>query len=335
MGLIMNGLTLIIYWLGATLINNGDIEYSLLAIFSQYSMHVVMSFMVISMTLTMIPRGFVSAKRVNEVLDKETKIKDGFGNKDSKEVGTVEFRNVSFKYPGAEAYVLKDISFKVNKGDTVAFIGSTGSGKSTLINLIPRFYDVSDGKVLVDGIDVKFYKIEDLRKKMGYVPQKGVLFSGTIKSNILYGKEDASDEEISDALEIAQAKEFVDKLEDGINYSIAQGGTNVSGGQRQRLCIARAVVRKPEIFIFDDSFSALDYKTDKILRSVLKDKTKDSTKLIVAQRIGTIIDADLIVVLDNGEVVGMGKHQELLEKCDVYREIALSQLSKEELAYGK
>ena len=217
----------------------------------------------------------------------------------------------------------------------MAFIGSTGSGKSTLINLIPRFYDVTEGKVLVDGVNVKDYKLEDLRNKMGYVPQKGVLFSGTIESNIRYGKIDATDKEIQNALEVSQAKEFVSKLDEGLDYKIAQGGTNVSGGQRQRLCIARAVVRNPEIFIFDDSFSALDYKTDKILRAALKEKTRHSTKLIVAQRIGTIIDADLIIVLDEGKVVGMGKHQDLLKNCEVYREIALSQLSEEELAYGK
>jgi len=335
MTLIMNGLSLIIYWFGAALINKGGIEYSSLAIFSQYSMHVVMSFMVISMTLTMIPRGFVSSKRINEVLDKDGKIKDGLGNRETKGYGSVEFKNVSFKYPGAEEYVIENVSFKASKGETVAFIGSTGSGKSTLINLIPRFYDVTEGKVLVDGVNVKDYKLEDLRNKMGYVPQKGVLFSGTIESNIRYGNAEATDKEIENALEVSQAKEFVSKLDEGLNYKIAQGGTNVSGGQRQRLCIARAVVRNPEIFIFDDSFSALDYKTDKILRAALKEKTRHSTKLIVAQRIGTIIDADLIVVLDEGKVVGMGKHQELLKNCDVYREIALSQLSEEELAYGK
>ena len=335
MTIIMNGLSLVIYWFGAALINKGGIEYASLAIFSQYSMHVVMSFMVISMTLTMIPRGFVSAKRINEVLDKDSKIKDGLGNREPKGYGSVEFKNVSFKYPGAEEYVIENVSFKANKGETVAFIGSTGSGKSTLINLIPRFYDVTEGKVLVDGVNVKDYKLEDLRNKLGYVPQKGVLFSGTIESNIRYGNLDATDKDIEKALEISQAKEFVSKLDEGLDYKIAQGGTNVSGGQRQRLCIARAVVRNPEIFIFDDSFSALDYKTDKILRAALKEKTRHSTKLIVAQRIGTIIDADLIVVLDEGKVVGMGKHQELLQSCDVYREIALSQLSEEELAYGK
>ena len=335
MTLIMNGLSLVIYWLGASLINSSSIEYASLAIFSQYSMHVVMSFMVISFTITMIPRSFVSAKRINEVLDKTIRIRDGHGVKETEEVGTVEFKNVSFKYPGAEEYVVEGVSFRAEKGETVAFIGSTGSGKSTIINLIPRFYDVTSGKVFVDGVNVKDYKLEDLKNKMGYVPQKGMLFSGTIESNIRYGKEDATDEEIAEALRVSQAEEFVSKLDEGLNYQIAQGGTNVSGGQRQRLCIARAIVRKPEIFIFDDSFSALDYKTDKVLRKALKEYTKDSTKLIVAQRIGTIIDADKIVVLDQGRVVGIGKHQELLNSCEVYKEIALSQLSKEELEYGK
>ena len=335
MSLLMNGLSLIIYWFGATLINKGNIEYSSLAIFSQYSMHVVMSFMVISFSITMIPRSIVSAKRINEVLDKTNRVRDGHGAKETDEVGTVEFKNVSFKYPGAEEYVVEGVSFKANRGETVAFIGSTGSGKSTLINLIPRFYDTTSGKVFVDGINVKDYKLEDLRNKMGYVPQKGMLFSGTIESNIKYGKEDAGMEEMLEALKVAQASEFVSKLDEGLNYPIAQGGTNVSGGQRQRLCIARAIVRKPEIFIFDDSFNALDYKTDKVLRAALKEHTKDSTKLIVAQRIGTIIDADQIVVLDEGKVVGIGKHQELLKSCEVYKEIALSQLTEEELAYGK
>ena len=335
MTLIMNGLSLVIYWFGASLINSGSIEFADLAIFSQYSMHVVMSFMVISFTITMIPRSMVSAKRINEVLDKTIKIRDGHGVKESEEIGTVEFKNVSFKYPGAEEYVVEGVSFRAEKGETVAFIGSTGSGKSTLINLIPRFYDVTSGKVFVDGVNVKDYKLEDLRNKMGYVPQKGMLFSGTIESNIRYGKEDATVGEMLEALDVAQANEFISKLDEGLNYQIAQGGTNVSGGQRQRLCIARAIVRKPEIFIFDDSFSALDYKTDKVLRAALKEYTKDSTKLIVAQRIGTIIDADKIVVLDQGKAVGIGKHQELLQSCEVYKEIALSQLTEEELAYGK
>jgi ATP-binding cassette subfamily B protein len=288
------------------------------------------------MVFIMLPRAQISARRINEVLDTELTIKNGSLKSDkSNEKGEIEFRNVSFKYPDASDYVLENVSFKANKGETVAFIGSTGSGKSTIINLIPRFYDVTTGKVLVDGVNVKDYKLEDLRNKMGYVPQKGMLFSGTIESNIRYGKEDATQEEIEEALEVSQAKEFVSKLDEGLNYSIAQGGTNVSGGQRQRLCIARAIVRKPEIFIFDDSFSALDYKTDKVLRTALKEYTKDSTKLIVAQRIGTIIDADKIVVLDQGKVVGIGKHQELLKNCEVYKEIALSQLTKEELEYGK
>ncbi len=327
--LIMNGLTIAIYWVGAYLINVGTLEYYTMVTFTQYAMHVLMSFMFISMLFVFIPRGVVSGRRINEVLSTKSKIHDGNVVK-SQTFGEVEFKDVSFKYPDAEEYVLKDISFKVNKGETIAFIGSTGSGKSTLINLIPRFFDATEGEVLVDGEDVRNYKLEDLNNKLGYVPQKGYLFSGTIKSNLLYGNENASDEDVELALKVSQS-DFVKKLENGVDYEIAQGGTNVSGGQRQRLSIARAIIKKPEIYIFDDSFSALDYKTDKNLRKALKKYTADATKIIVAQRIGTIIDADKIVVLDEGQMVGYGTHEELLKNCDVYKEIALSQLSKEEL----
>ncbi len=326
---VMNALSVAIYWLGAYLINVGSLEYYTMVTFSQYAMHVLMSFMFISMLFVFIPRGVVSGRRIYEVLSTKSNLFDGKGV-ETKEQGTIEFKNVSFKYPDAEAYVLEDISFKVNKGETVAFIGSTGSGKSTLINLIPRFFDATQGEVLIDGENVKNYKIEELNNKLGYVPQKGYLFSGTIKSNLLYGNENATDEEIEEALKVSQS-DFVKDLENEVDYEIAQGGTNVSGGQRQRLSIARAVIKKPEIYIFDDSFSALDYKTDKNLRKALKDYTIDATKVIVAQRIGTIIDADKIIVLDEGKMVGYGTHKELLENCDVYKEIALSQLSKEEL----
>ena len=281
------------------------------------------------------PRANVSANRINEVLETESSIKEGkMTENNSKETGTVEFKNVSFKYPDAEEYLLENISFKANKGDTVAFIGSTGSGKSTLINLVPRFYDVTEGEVLVDGINVKEYSEEALNNKLGYVPQKAVMFNGTVSSNVAYGsngKGEKTEEQVREALRVAQASEFVEKMEGTYNSFIASGGTNVSGGQKQRLSIARAIARNPEIYIFDDSFSALDYKTDSVLRKELKKYTKDATTVIVAQRIGTIMNADKIIVLDEGKIAGQGTHKELLKNCEVYKQIALSQLSKEEL----
>lgn len=331
MTLIMNSMSLIIYWLGATLINNGTLQYYTMVTFSQYSMHVLMSFMLISVIFLTFPRGLVSAKRINEVLSQESNISDGKDEQVKEGEGKIEFRNVSFRYPDAQVDVLTDVSFVAEKGQTVAFIGATGSGKSTLINLIPRFFDVTSGEVLVDGKNVKDYKLEDLNALIGYVPQKSYLFTGSIKNNLSIGDEGITDEQILEAIEIAQASEFVSKLEDGIDHHIERGGTNVSGGQRQRLCIARAIAKNPEIFIFDDSFSALDYKTDKKLRNELMTKTKDKTKIIVAQRIGTILDADKIIVLHDGKVVGMGTHSELMKNCSEYSEIALSQLSEEEL----
>ena len=337
---IMHALTLSIYVVGAHMIKDaiGPEKIAIfgnMIVFSSYALQVIMSFLMLAMIFMMLPRAQVSAKRINEVLDTDITIKDGTIEKSKEnEIGTVEFKNVSFKYPDADEYLLKDISFKANKGETVAFIGSTGSGKSTLINLIPRFYDVTDGEVLVDGINVKEYKSEFLYNKIGYVPQKAVLFDGTIKSNVVYGdngKGDKNEKTIKEAIKIAQATEFVEKMENGYDTHIAQGGSNVSGGQKQRLAIARAIARQPEIYIFDDSFSALDYKTDSLLRKELKTYTKDATSLIVAQRIGTIINADKIIVLDEGKIVGMGTHKELLQNCSVYKQIALSQLSEEEL----
>ncbi len=339
MYLVMYFLTLSIYFIGADLINKAMMSdklslFSDMVVFSSYSMQVIMSFLMLAMIFMMLPRASVSAKRINEVLDTELSIKDGNFTGDTKETGTVEFKNVSFKYPDAEEYLLKDISFKANKGETVAFIGSTGSGKSSLINLIPRFYDATDGEVLVDGVDVKKYKQASLRNKISYVPQKATLFHGTVSSNVSFGdngKGKINAKKIEEAVRVAQAEEFVSKMDKTYDAEIAQGGTNVSGGQKQRLSIARAVARDPEIYIFDDSFSALDYKTDYILRKELKSYTKDATSLIVAQRIGTIMNADKILVLDNGKCVGIGTHKELLKTCDVYKQIALSQLSKEEL----
>ena len=343
MYLVMNFLTLFIYFIGAylikdaTMINKIEI-FGNMVVFSSYAMQVIMSFLMLAMIFMMLPRASVSAKRINEVLDAPISIEDGTikENKNG-EVGTVEFRHVSFKYPDAEEYLLKDISFKANKGETVAFIGSTGSGKSTLINLVPRFYDATDGEVLVDGINVKEYSQEFLHQKLGYIPQKAVMFNGTVTSNVSYGDSanEITEKKIKEAIEVAQGKDFVEKLDDTYEAHIASGGTNVSGGQKQRLAIARAIARNPEIYIFDDSFSALDYKTDAALRKALKKYTKDATSLIVAQRIGTIMNADKILVLDNGTCVGMGTHQELLKNCEVYQQIALSQLSKEELENGK
>lgn len=343
MYIIMYMVTLSIYYVGAYLIKDAGMTEKIslfgdMVVFSSYAMQVIMSFLMLAMIFMMLPRAQVSANRINEVLDTEISIKDGkINTKTNNEVGTVEFKNVSFKYPDADEYLLKDISFKANKGDTVAFIGSTGSGKSTLINLIPRFYDATEGEVLVDGINVKEYTQEFLHDKIGYVPQKAVMFNGTVKSNISYGdngKEKPTNEQIKKAIEVAQGTEFVEKMDGQYDAHMAQGGTNVSGGQKQRLSIARAIARNPEIYIFDDSFSALDYKTDSVLRKELKKYTSDATSLIVAQRIGTIMNADQIVVLDNGVIVGKGTHKELLKTCEVYKQIALSQLSKEELENG-
>jgi len=342
MNLVMHSLTLGIYIIGAILINKAGMLskitlFSNMVVFSSYGMHVIMSFLMLSMIFMMVPRAEVSAKRINEVLDEIISIKDGKFNEKTKEIGTIEFKNVSFKYPDADEYVLKNISFKVNRGETIAFIGSTGSGKSTLINLIPRFYDVTEGEILVDGINVKEYKQECLNNKLGYIPQKAVMFTGTVSYNVSYGENDnkkITKEKIKEAIKVAQGNEFVEKMENTYEAHIARGGTNISGGQKQRLAIARAIARDPEIYIFDDSFSALDYKTDATLREELKKYTKNATNVIVAQRIGTILNADKIVVLENGECVGIGKHEDLLKDCKVYKEIALSQLGEEELING-
>lgn len=338
MYLVMYFLTLSIYYVGAYLINDASFSSKIglfgdMIVFSSYAMQVIMSFLMLAMIFMMLPRAQVSAKRINEVLDKKVKLKEG-NITSSKETGTITFKNVSFKYPKAEEYVLKDISFDIKKGETVAFIGSTGSGKSTLINLIPRFYDVTEGEILVDNINVKDYKEEVLNDKIGYIPQKAVIFSGTINSNIGFGKingKKTSSKNIKEAAAVAQASEFIEKLDKKYDSLVARSGTNLSGGQKQRIAIARAIARNPEIYIFDDSFSALDYKTDYTLRKELKKYTKSATILIVAQRIGTIINADKIIVLDNGNCVGIGTHKELLKTCDVYKEIALSQLKEDEL----
>ena len=342
MYLVMYFLTLSIYFVGAYLIKDSMLAGKItlfgdMIVFSSYAMQVIMAFLMLAMIFMMIPRAGVSAKRINEVLDTEISVKDGEFKNKTKEIGTVEFKNVSFKYPDAEEYLLKNISFKANKGDTIAFIGSTGSGKSSLVNLVLRFYDVTDGEVLLDGVNVKDYNLEYLHNKIGYVPQKAVMFNGTVNSNVSYGDNgsEKTKQQIKEAIRVAQAKEFVEKMDDQYDSHIAAGGTNVSGGQKQRLAIARAIARNPEIYIFDDSFSALDYKTDSVLRHELKKYTKDATSLIVAQRIGTIMNADKILVLDNGECVGIGTHKELLKSCEVYKQIALSQLSKEELENGK
>ena len=338
---IMSFLPLSIYWIGAYLINAASAVdkltiFSDMVVFSSYAIQIVMSFVLLVVVFIMLPRASVSARRINEVLDTHSSIYNGEGVVvDDKNKGKVEFKNVSFKYQDADEYVLKDINFKCNKGDVVAFIGSTGSGKSTLINLIPRFYDATEGEVLVDGINVKEYKLKDLRDRIGYASQRAVLFTGSVLSNVAFGDEKPSQEDVEHALEVSQSSDFVSKMEFGLNSNISQGGKNVSGGQKQRLSIARALAKNPEILIFDDSFSALDYKTDKALRSSLSQEKKGTTILIVAQRIGTIKDADKIIVLDQGEIVGMGKHEELLKNCDIYKEIALSQLSEEELKNAK
>ncbi len=338
---IMNGLSLAVYWIGAVIINQAGVErkislFSDMIVFSSYAMQVVMSFMMLVMIFMILPRASVAAQRIMEVLDTKTRIKDGTkaeGNGDV--VGEIEFRNVAFRYPDSSANVIEGISFSAKKGQTVALIGATGCGKSTIINLIPRFYDATEGEILVDGINVKEYRQKKLRDKIGYVSQKAILFLGTIASNIAYGdngKGEISEDEVKRAVSIAQSAEFVEKQEDGYQGYVAQGGSNFSGGQKQRLSIARAIAKNPEILIFDDSFSALDYRTDRILRDALKEKCSDATKVIVAQRIGTIRDADVIIVLDGGKIAGKGTHQELMESCEVYQQIALSQLSKEELA---
>ena len=342
MTMIMSGLTLAIYWIGAYLIDalptaaERSALFGQMAAFSGYAMQVVVAFMMLAMIFIIMPRAMVSVKRIGEVLDTESTIKDGTltASPEGSPVGTVEFRNVSFKYPDAGEYVLRDISFKAEKGQTVAFIGSTGSGKSTAINLVPRFYDATEGEVLVDGVNVKDYTLRALHDKLGYVPQRAVMFSGTVESNVAYGEKEGTEytlDDVKDAVRVAQGTDFIEKKDDTYRAHVAQGGTNFSGGQKQRLAIARAVCHRPEIYIFDDSFSALDYKTDRQLRTALKEETGEATSLIVAQRIGTIRDADLIIVLDEGKVVGKGTHDELMQSCEVYREIAYSQLSAEEL----
>ncbi|ASR49112.1 multidrug ABC transporter ATP-binding protein [Paenibacillus kribbensis] len=343
MTFIMSGLSVSIYWIGAYLINGAAVPdritlFSNMVVFSSYAMQVVMAFMMVSMIFFLMPRASISAKRIMEVLNTESRIVDGHETAGEEGVtGQVEFRNVSFKYPDAEEPVLRNISFTAQRGETVAFIGATGSGKTSVINLISRFYDVTEGEVLVDGVNVRNYKQQALHNKIGYVPQRAVLFSGTVASNVSYGdngRAEASEKLVKAAVGIAQSTEFVEKMDGQYQGRISQGGANVSGGQKQRLSIARAIYRQPEIYIFDDSFSALDYRTDRILRSALKKETDHATTLIVAQRIGTIKDADRIIVLDQGEVVGNGTHEELMANCSTYQEIAYSQLSKEELVHG-
>ena len=343
MALVMSSVSLEIYWAGAMIINQASSLdrlglFSDMVVFSSYAIQVIMAFVIISMTFIILPRALVSANRINEVLDTVTKIEDGPGKQSEIfERGSIEFKNVSFRYPDAQDAVLSNISFTAQKGETVAFIGSTGSGKSTLINLVPRFYDATDGEILVDGVDIKTYTQAQLRDKIGYVSQKAVLFKGTLKSNIAYGEtrsDSYSYDRLVEATEIAQAKSFIDALPDGFDAPVAQGGTNFSGGQKQRIAFARAIYRNPSIFVFDDSFSALDYKTDRLIRERLKEKAASATKLIVAQRISTILDADKIIVLDDGHIVGIGRHHELLQSCPVYLEIAQSQLSQEELNHA-
>lgn len=341
MTFVTSGISLVIYWIGAYLIDAAEMSerlaiFSDMVVFSSYAMQVIMAFTMLTMMFIMLPRVMVSVRRINEVLDTEVKMKDGVVNDgDGSKQGEVEFRDVSFRYPDAGGNVLKNISFTAHKGETVAFIGSTGSGNTTLVNLIPRFYDATEGEILVDGIDVRNYSQQALHNKLGYVSQRAVLLSGTVESNVAYGDNGQpapQKEAITEAITMAQASDFVEKMEGGLSARIAQGGTNVSGGQKQRLSIARAICRHPEIYIFDDSFSALDYKTDRVLRTTLDEKLKDATKLIVAQRIGTIRNADKIIVLDAGKIAGMGTHEELMKNCIAYQEIARSQLSEEELA---
>jgi ATP-binding cassette subfamily B multidrug efflux pump len=340
MTMIMSGLSLSIYWIGAYLINVAQMTdkltlFSNMVVFSSYAMQIVMSFLMLVMIFIMLPRASVSAKRINEVLDTEPTILDGSRTEGVPGLkGEVTFKHVGFKYPDAADYVLEDVNFTVKQGETIAFIGSTGSGKSTLINLVPRFFDATEGEILIDGVNIREYTQEALHNKIGYVPQKAVMFKGSVSSNVAYGDNGGngfSEQEIKRAVAIAQGTDFVERMDGGYEADIAQGGTNVSGGQKQRLAIARAVCRKPEIYIFDDSFSALDYKTDRILRNILKKETAGVTSMIVAQRIGTIMDADQIIVLDEGRVVGKGRHKDLLQNCEVYRQIAISQLSEEEL----
>ena len=330
LSIIMQGTSLAIVWIIGLLAGENPQLLPTITEFTQYSMFIIMSFTSLSILFMLVPRGIVCAKRINEVLDTKTSLQDGSLANENPSKGTIDFKDVSFRYPDADADVLENISFSVKPGQTVAFIGSTGSGKSTLINLIPRFYDCSDGEILVNGQNVKDFTQHQLHDIIGYVPQKGVLFSGTVKSNLKYGKEDATDEEIAKVIDISEAS-FVYDLPDGLDYHVSQGGKNVSGGQKQRLSIARALIKDPDILIFDDSFSALDYKTDKLVRQKLNEEYKNTTKVIVAQRIGTIMNADQIIVLDQGKMVGKGTHKQLLKKCKVYREIALSQLSEEEL----
>ena len=338
MMLVMNGLALSIYWIGAILIDatampmDRMVLFSDMVVFSSYAMQIVMSFIMLVMIFMILPRAMVASKRIQEVINTEPSVRDGPGT-DAPRQGTVEFRNVSFRYPGTSGDVLHNISFTASKGETVAFIGSTGSGKTSIVDLVPRFYDATEGQVLVDGVDVREYRLQDLRDRIGYVPQKAFMFKGTIDSNVRYGNvsAEATEEQVIRAVRIAQATEFVEGKEGQYQSEVAQGGTNLSGGQKQRLSIARAVCRDPEIYIFDDSFSALDYRTDRVLRETLRREISDATTLIVAQRIGTIMDADRIVVIDDGEVVGIGRHEELLRTCPVYLDIARSQFSEEEL----
>ena len=339
MMLIMNGLSLIVYWIGAFLIDGAPLQdkgplFLDMTVFSQYALVVIMAFMMLNMIFIMGPRSLIAAKRINEVIDTKSSVADGKGVEHTDLEGEIEFKNVSFKYPDAADYVLENISFVAKKGETVAIIGSTGCGKSTMINLIPRFYDATEGEVLVDGVNVKDYTLEQLHNKIGYVPQRAVLFAGTINTNVAMGdngSEGYTQEDVARAVEIAQAKDVIENYPEGYEHPVAQGGSNLSGGQKQRVCIARAICRDPEILIFDDSFSALDYKTDRQLRNELKKQTAGTTNIIVAQRIGTIKDADRIIVLDEGKIVGIGKHKELLKTCPVYHEIGLSQLGEEEL----